>query len=369
MTPGARVQAAIEVLDEVIAAAEQEGPAADTILKRYFAARRYAGSKDRRAVRDLVYEAVRTLGERPPSGRAALLGARPDLASLFGTGGHAPAPLAKGEPRARPGLAPEWLLERLGDRAGPELLSRAPIDLRVNSLKTGADAVRHLGQPVAGLPNALTGAPADIARRPEYLSGLVEIQDAGSQRVVAACGARPGMTVIDLCAGGGGKTLGLAADMRNEGRLIASDTDRRRLAALRPRAERAGAHVSEMRLLDPGREAQVLADTAGTADLVLVDAPCSGTGTWRRNPEAKWRLTPERIARLTGLQARLLRVGAELVKPGGALVYAVCSLLPEEGDAVADGLAAEGLREESRQLLTPGTDGCDGFFIARFEKT
>ncbi len=368
MTPAARTQAAIEILDQVIAAARGAGAAADTLAQRYFRTRRYAGSKDRRAVRDIVYDCIRALGEIPENGRAAILGARADLRDHFGQDGHAPAALTAEDRPAAPGLAPSWLLQRLGDRADPALLARAPIDLRVNSLKAARADMLHLGEAVADLPNALTGAPDDIARRPEYEAGLVEIQDAGSQRIAALCGARPGMTVLDLCAGAGGKTLALAADMNAEGTIIAADTDRGRLSALMPRAERAGATNIRTRLLNPGREVETLEDVRGQADIVLIDAPCSGTGTWRRNPEAKWRLTPERLERLTSLQARLIRLGADMVKPGGALVYAVCSLLPAEGEAQADSFMAGDFRETDRILLKPQTDGCDGFFIARYEK-
>ena len=368
MTPAARVQAAIEILGEVTEAARDAGPSADVLIAKYFRTRRYAGSKDRRAIRELVYEVIRTVGERPESGRAALLGARPELEEHFTGLDHAPAPVQPGEQRAEPGLAPAWLLERLGERAQPELLERASIDLRVNRLKTDPAACSHLGVPVEGLPNALTGAPDDISRREEYRDGLVELQDLGSQHVVQMCGAQPGMTVLDLCAGAGGKSLALAADMQNRGRLVATDTDRRRLDLLRPRAERAGAQIVERRLLDPGKEAGALTDLEDGCDVVLVDAPCSGTGTWRRNPEARWRLTPARLERLVELQRRLLGLASRHVRPGGALVYAVCSLLPEEGEGAADNFAYPDYTETARRLLTPGRDGCDGFFIARFEK-
>ncbi|MEM7525348.1 MAG: RsmB/NOP family class I SAM-dependent RNA methyltransferase, partial [Pseudomonadota bacterium] len=214
----------------------------------------------------------------------------------------------------------------------------------------------------------LKDAPEDIAKRQEYLDGLVEIQDRGSQHIVRLCAVRPGMTVVDLCAGGGGKALGLAADMANDGRIIASDTDWRRLGALAPRAARAGAAIITPRRLDPGTESQGLADMAGGADIVLVDAPCSGTGTWRRNPEAKWRLTLARLTALCALQSRLLDVGAALVAPGGALVYAVCSLLDEEGAAQADGFRAKGFAETERVTMSPQENGSDGFFVARFER-
>jgi 16S rRNA (cytosine967-C5)-methyltransferase len=205
---------------------------------------------------------------------------------------------------------------------------------------------------------------------------LAEVQDEGSQLLALACAAGPGMTVIDLCAGAGGKTLALAAMMQDRGRIVAADTDRARLSRLPPRAARAGATIIETRLLDTGREEQALEDLAGAADLVLIDAPCSGTGTWRRNPEARWRLTPERLARLTALQARLLRVGAEVVRPGGALVYGVCSLLDAEGPDIATELSwpAElpdlptGERVGPGIRLHPAAHGTDGFFFARLRR-
>ncbi|MBZ6378560.1 RNA methyltransferase [Pacificimonas flava] len=368
MRPEGRTQAAIEILDLVIEAARDQGPSADVIIADYFRARRYAGSKDRRAVREIVYDCIRVLGERPASGRAAILGARPDLTDHFTGVGVAPATLSPEDEPAAPGLAPAWIVERLGDAADPSLLSRAPIDLRVNALKACREELMGLGTPIHDLPYGLTGAPEDIAQRAEYRGGLVEIQDSGSQRITQMAAARPGMTVIDLCAGAGGKTLALAADMRNEGLLIASDSDRRRLGNVVPRAERAGASIIETRLLDPGEETGALADLTGRADLVLVDAPCSGTGTWRRNPEARWRLTPDRLSRLVSLQERLLAVAASLVRPGGALVYAVCSLLPEEGEAQLRRFSENGFLLAEKKTLHPRTDGCDGFFIARFEK-
>jgi len=232
-------------------------------------------------------------------------------------------------------------------------------------------------------------APAGI-RLPEgtaveglepWNDGLIEIQDEGSQLIALACRARPGMTVLDLCAGAGGKTLALADDMGGEGRLIASDTDRARLSRLVPRAERAGLTSIETILLDPNREGSTLGDLEGQCDIVLVDAPCSGTGTWRRNPEARWRLTPDRLERLTALQARLIDVAGPLVKPGGALVYAVCSVLDEEGAgqvaAFLDrttGFGADkdlftaGQYRGPGKLLSPARDGTDGFFVARLTR-
>ncbi|PTQ10153.1 RNA methyltransferase [Sphingomonas oleivorans] len=392
MTPAARVQAAIELLDQVVAASREGGAAADTLIARYFKTRRYAGSKDRRAVRDLIYGAIRRAGERPASGRAALLGLakdRPELIDLFDGSAHGPTPVLPDEPVAEAGVAPAWLVERLSAALdGAEqaaLLDRAPLDLRVNRLKATRAMVRER------LPEARLGTLSeDALRLPEgfpietsalWAEGLVEIQDEGSQLIAAACHAAPGMTAIDLCAGAGGKTLALAAEMGGEGRLIACDVDRARLARLGPRAERAGAGGIETRLLDPGREAGALADLEGKADVVLVDAPCSGTGTWRRNPEARWRLTPARLDRLKAMQRQVLAIAAPLVRPGGRLVYAVCSLLDEEGRDQIDAflaaypewraeaeLVAAGRARGAGRLLTPVRDGTDGFFVASLKR-
>jgi len=391
MTPAARLQAAIEIVDEVAAAAETGGAAADTLIARYFKTRRYAGSKDRRGVRDLAYAAIRRAGERPVSGRAALIGLaedRPELVELFNGAPNCPAPIGN-EPVAPAGIAPAWLTQKLSASLGadelPALLDRAPLDLRVNRLKTPRAAI------LSDMPDAVPGdLSPDAIRLPEgtkveampaFDRGLVEVQDEGSQLIVAACGAMPGMAVVDLCAGAGGKTLALAGAMMGQGRLVACDVDRTRLSRLAPRAERAGATFIEARLLDGGREARVLADLHTMADVVLIDAPCSGTGTWRRNPEARWRLTPARLERLRATQAHVLGFGAPLVKPGGRLVYAVCSLLDEEGAAqVASFLAANSGWERLDPLaagrphgpgrrLTPAHDRTDGFFIAVLGRT
>jgi 16S rRNA (cytosine967-C5)-methyltransferase len=377
VTPAARLQAAIEILDQVIAAARDGGAAADTIIQRYFSTRRYAGSKDRRAVRDLVFAVVRSLGERPVSGRAAVIGharsADPALLALFGAAGHAPPPLVHGEPAASPGLAPAWLermlIERFGDdaeRQARALLERAPLDVRVNGLKATRDELLAAHPDWAVLPATAHGlrlpAGTNVEALPDHAEGRIEVQDEGSQIAAAALAVRPGETVVDLCAGAGGKTLAMAADMMGQGRLIACDTDRARLQQLPPRSERAGVAV-ESRLLNPGAEAQALADLVGACDAVLIDAPCSGSGTWRRNPESRWRLTPDRLARLVATQAMLIRLGTSLLKPGGRLVYIVCSLLPAEGEAqLAD---TPGLAPWTAQVLTPADDGCDGFFIAQ----
>ena len=378
MTPAARLAAAIEILDAVIIAARDGGAAADTLIQRYFATRRYAGSKDRRAVRDLVFAIVRSLGERPQSGRAAVIGyaraQEPTLLAHFGAAGHAPPPLVQGEPAATMGLAPAWLRDLLGQRFGGDtgrqlvaLLDRAPLDVRVNSLKATRDAVAATHPDWEILPRTAHGlrlpAGTVLEQLEDWQAGLIEVQDAGSQIAAAALAAQPGETVIDLCAGAGGKTLALAADMQGQGHLVACDTDRGRLSQLAPRASRAGAEGIDTRLLDPGQEAAALADLMGRCDAVLIDAPCSGSGTWRRNPESRWRLTRERLARLVQTQAQLITLGTRLLRPGGRLVYVVCSLLPPEGEAqLAD---TPPLGPWQSRVLTPADDGCDGFFIAQ----
>lgn len=391
MTPAARVQAAIGLLDKVIASALAKGPPADRILADWFRANRFAGSKDRRAVRDLVFRAIRACGPVPPSGRAAMLRLvvdDPELQTLFDGSVYGPPPIAGGEPVAEPGVAPRWLVERLGasDIEGAEaaaLLDRAPLDIRINALKAdrAALALPLAGEPLPTAQGLRLPHGTQVESWAEYAQGLVEVQDCGSQLACEAAGAQPGETVIDLCAGAGGKTLALAAAMRNEGTLVAADTDRGRLSRLGPRAERAGALVGETVLLNPGREAEALAAWAGRADAVLVDAPCSGTGTWRRNPEARWRLDEPGLDRLAALQRRLLDIAAALVRPGGRLVYVTCSLIDEEGPGQAEAFLAAHpeWRSDPPQLplgrprgpgirLTPFRDGTDGFFIARLEK-
>jgi 16S rRNA (cytosine967-C5)-methyltransferase len=395
VTPAARLQAAIECLDQVIAAARDAGAAADTIVQRYFATRRYAGSKDRRAVRDLVFAAIRALGERPVSGRAAMIGyARahdPALLALFGSGAaggpHGPGPLQHGEPAAEPGLAPAWLRPQLVARFGPDLagaaalLDRAPLDLRVNALKATREDVLALHPELTPTARAPLGLRAesglDVAALAAFQQGMMEVQDEGSQLAALAVRAQPGETIVDLCAGAGGKALAIAGDMAGQGRIIACDIDRGRLQALVPRAERAGAAVIETLLMNPGHEPEALADLAGQADGVIVDAPCSGSGTWRRNPESRWRLTPDRLARLTAMQDRLLDLAAGLLRPGGRLTYVTCSVLPLEGEGRFAALLARHPQLQpdpacipgetvpvAARVLLPGDEGCDGFFIA-----
>jgi 16S rRNA (cytosine967-C5)-methyltransferase len=391
MTPAARLQAAIEVLDEVIASARDDGPPADSIVTRYFRHRRYAGSKDRRAVRELVFRAIRRFAERPESGRGAVRGLaeeEPALLKLFGEprGPEAPMDQEKGAvPQA--GTVPGWLVPELSPLVTPDewpaLLERAPLDLRVNVAKASRDDLLTQFDGAERTPISPWGIrlPKDsrVDDIPAFESGLIEVQDEGSQLIALACDLGDAEQIIDLCAGAGGKALALAA-AEPRAAILATDSNRMRLSKLAPRAQRAGARVETL-LLSPPREIEELRDWRGAADLVLVDAPCSGSGTWRRNPEGRWRLTPERLDRLTGVQERLLDIAAELVRPGGALVYAVCSLLSREGAGqierfrtrhsswISEEAAIAGGRSDGAGLLlTPAHDRTDGFFVARLRR-
>ena len=386
MTPAARLQAAIEILDQVIESVREDGPPADSLVTRYFKTRRYAGSKDRRAVRELVFRTIRTVAERPESGRAAVLAlaeVEPELVDLFGEA-RGPEPYAQGEVAAKRGVVPGWLtseLSSLVDQAEwPALLERAPVDLRVNAARATRDDL---------LPDFRGAAPTQLSpwaiRLPPdsrvddhaaFAQGLVEVQDEGSQLIALACKPEPNQHVLDLCAGAGGKSLALAA-ASPDAIILATDSNRSRLSKLAPRAGRAEAQI-ETRLLSPPNELRELSDWRAKADVVLVDAPCSGSGTWRRNPEGRWRLTPARLDRLVALQKHLLEIAAELVRPGGAIVYAVCSILSREGAGqIQDFLSprsswsvdetpiAAGRLDGAGRLLTPGHDATDGFFVAR----
>ncbi|MFT3965337.1 MAG: RsmB/NOP family class I SAM-dependent RNA methyltransferase, partial [Sphingobium sp.] len=332
--------------------------------------------------------------EPPASGRAALaaLAARdPALAALFDGSAHGPAPLAEGEADAAPVGAdpiPGWMVPLIGELVDGEeraaLLQRAPLHVRANGLRIAReDLLARLpgAAPLLNTPHGLA-LPEGTALEgsAEWQAGVLEVQDAGSQIIAAACGAKPGQTVLDLCAGAGGKTLALAADMGGQGRLVAADVNRDRLARLAPRAARAGAHFIETLLLDGNREEEALAPLTEACDVVLVDAPCTGMGTWRRNPESRWRLSPDAIARACALQARVLNLAAPLVMPGGLLVYAVCSLLDSEGRERADAFLRDlpGWKAEKSDwggrewgngvLLTAKHDASDGFFFARLRK-
>ncbi len=391
MTPAARLSAAIDLLDAVIA-----GEPAERALTRWARASRFAGSKDRAAVRDLVFDGLRrrrSLAWRggAETGRGIVLAQAAEEGADFdalctGTG-FDPAPLSADEharltatPAAAPDPVrldyPDFLDADLRASLGPDfepvlgaMQMRAPVDLRVNTLKTtpGAaivalarDGVGTAPHPLA--PNALRVVenPRALAASRAYTQGMVELQDVSSQLVATLAGAKPGMTVLDYCAGGGGKALALAAAMEGRGPLLAWDVNPRRMADLPERARRAGAAV---RILGPFE-----LDALGPAcDVVLVDAPCSGTGAWRRKPDGKWRVTSAEIAAFPPLQDAILDAAAAHAKPGGVLVYATCSLLAAENEGRAAAFAARhpDWRAEPSRRLSP-IDCGDGFFIARF---
>ena len=426
MTPAARVAAAIEVLDEIEA---RRRPAADA-LKDWGLSHRFAGSKDRRAIGDLVYDGLRRRlssahaagGEGGRAIMAGLLAVHrglglPGVEALFTGERYAPEPLepevwgalvsdrlAAAPPHIR-GDYPEWLEPELvavfGEDVAEEMAAfavPAPLDLRVNTLKADPEVLfDRISAEIGRTPERpalsaltlrfphLTDAPEPhVTSTESYLKGFVEIQDLGSQVAAALAGAKPGEQVLDLCAGGGGKTLALAAAMDNHGQIYAHDSDRRRLVPIHDRLARAGVRNVQVRTPRPG--ADVLADLEGRIDLVLVDAPCTGTGTWRRNPDAKWRIRPGSLAERVKEQATILDDAVRFLKPGGRLVYITCSVLDPENSGQLRGLAAirselrlvsgaellaaEGappedaviVREEGL-MLTPRRSGTDGFFI------
>lgn len=387
MTPGARVAAAIDVLDQVL-----NGQPAEQCLTRWARGARYAGSKDRAAVRDHVFQALRCLrsyaclgGAR--SGRGLMIGAlREDGADpdTFFTGeGHAPAPLNDGERTAgaTPDSAgdrldlPDWLvvefrhsLGETADEAARALRSRAPVTLRVNErLKSRPQAIEILSKegintvPLDIAPTAL--AVTEGARRingsAAYDAGIVELQDGSSQAAMQALQLPENAKVLDYCAGGGGKTLALAA--RAAGTWFAHDADPNRMKDVPTRAARAGCSVTCVSTTDAVAESPY--------DLVLCDVPCSGSGTWRRAPEAKWRLTPERLTNLTDLQAQIVREAADLVRPGGWLAYTTCSVLRQENEDVIEEFLAQSSSWQAELMRNwPISDAGDGFFLARLRK-
>lgn len=392
MTPAARVQSAIGILDTIIEKAGNKGAPADRVVSDWARANRYAGSKDRRAIRELVYGAIRACGPIPETGRAAMLRlveVEPELAEMFDGSNYGPPAIGKNEAAAIGGVAAPWVVRHLskswisGDEA-EALLGRAPLDVRVNALKASRDTLElpEAGEELLADDGLRYPSGTQVEQWPAFQNGQIEVQDHGSQWACRAVAAQPGETIIDMCAGAGGKTLSLAAAMDNRGTLIASDTDRSRLSRLRPRAEKAGASMIERILLDHGKELVALNEFRGKADAVLVDAPCSGTGTWRRNPEARWRLDKRELLKFAETQANLIRMAAQLVKPGGRIIYVTCSLLNEEGsDRIAAFLTGHkdwtatplnlpigrphGVEGAQGSRLTPFHDGTDGFFIAQ----
>ncbi len=429
MTPAARLAAAIELLGSIEDTFGRGGPAADVLVERYFKQRRYAGSHDRRWIIGQVYAVLRTRGMLV--WRLRTVGLAPTarwevLLHLAGEGaleapwfeGPYAVPAPAPEERAalvraaaletRPDWArhnvPEWLESRLAARFGAgldeemaALSGRAPTDLRVNcagiSRAAALAALAEAGVAARPTPWSPIGIRLEESRNikglPLVRKGMLEVQDEASQIACLIAGAEPGEQVADLCAGGGGKTLALSDMMAGRGQIFAMDHDRRRLGALKARAARAGMRNLQIHRLSRGEEkrAHQLTRFAAAFDLVVVDAPCSGSGTWRRNPELRWRADARKLEDHAAAQRTLLDEGMALTKPGGRLAYMTCSLLGEENDAViASALEAHddwhladvrpyleraGLGHlppsaagpEAMLQLTPARHGCDGFFI------
>jgi 16S rRNA (cytosine967-C5)-methyltransferase len=427
MTPAARLSAAIEVLGAI----ESQRIPAQNALKEWGTAHRFAGSGDRAAIAGLVFDVLRRRassaylldGETP---RARLLGMLKlerglgvdAIAALCDGGRFAPEPLTEAERQALTsrtlqgapahvvGDYPKWLDPHLAsvfgeDRAAEAaaMASRAPLDLRVNTLKAKREKVlaslAHLGaKPTPWSPLGLRIALGADARNPgihaeeDFIKGGIEVQDEGSQIAALLTAARPGEQVIDMCAGAGGKTLALAAMMQGKGRLIATDRDKRQLAPIHERLSRAGVHNADVRA--PKGPDDTLSDICATADLVVIDAPCTGTGTWRRNPDAKWRMRPGALEIRVRDQAEVLERAAPLVKPGGRIGYITCSVLAQENSAQVAGFverhpefavvppkevagalgecgaefAAAALLSPEGLLMTPRRTGTDGFFVS-----
>lgn len=431
MTPAARLSAAIDLIDAIDT---QRVPAAKA-LKEWGTAHRFAGSGDRAGISGLVWDVLRRRASSAwimddDTPRARVLGmlkaerglAVDAIAALCDGGRFAPAALSDAEhaalasrtladaPAHIAGDYPEWLdgdLARVfGDDRVAEataMARRAPLDLRVNTLKATRDkvlgSVAHLG--AAPTPWSPLGLRIDLgadARNPgvhaeeDFIKGAIEVQDEGSQLAALLTSAKPGEQVIDLCAGGGGKTLALAAMMQGKGRLIATDHDKRQLAPIYERLSRAGVHNCDVRT--PKGPNDTLGDIHGSADLVVIDAPCTGTGTWRRNPDAKWRMRPGALEVRLKDQVAVLDRAADLVKPGGRIAYITCSVLPQENgaqvgafvarhpgfvvvppaqvagvlwDRADDFLAAAKVSGEGL-LMTPRRTGTDGFFVSVLRK-
>src|SRR5437588_63288 len=431
MTPAARLSAAIELIDTI----DAQRVAAAKALKEWGTAHRYAGSGDRAAISGLIWDVLRRRASSAwimddDTPRARVLGMLKlergldvdAIAALCDGGRFAPEPLTEGEhaalasrslenaPAHIAGDYPEWLDGYLAQVFGDDrvaeataMASRAPLDLRVNTLKAKREKVlgstAHLGTtPTPWSPIGLRIELGADARNPgihaeeDFIKGAIEVQDEGSQLAALLTGAKPGEQVIDLCAGAGGKTLALAAMMDNHGQIHATDSDKRRLAPIHERLERAGAH--NVQVHTPRGEKDALAGLQGRADLVLIDAPCTGTGAWRRNPDAKWRVRPGALAERLKDQAEALDRAVALTKPGGRIAYVTCSVLDDENGAQVraflarhQGLAivppaevtsALGeraflfrravLMSAEGVLMTPRRTDTDGFFVSVLRK-
>lgn len=384
MTPAARIAAAIEILDGVVG-----GDPAEKLLTNWARRSRFAGSKDRAAIRDHVFDALRCwrsyayLGGAE-TGRGLMIGALraagTDPSEMFTGEGHAPSPLTEVEttvpdlstaPEAVRLDCPDWLVDDLRDALGGDfqpvmeaLRHRAPVFLRVNTAKASVEQAQQVlaDDGVTTRPHPLSPTALEVVENPRrvqmgqaYQTGMVELQDAASQAVVDMIPLRDGLRVLDYCAGGGGKTLAMAARAQLD--LFAHDADFNRMRDLPDRAARAGAAVHCLRSAD--------LDGQAGFDLVLTDVPCSGSGAWRRSPEGKWALTRDALSNTLKIQSEILQSASVLVRQGGVLAYATCSMIRAENqDRVAAFLAENtGWTQVAERAFTP-LDGGDGFYAA-----
>lgn len=394
----------------------------DNVIRDFMAARRFIGSKDRTDIVERVYSATRAharlgwwikQGNVADTSRTRIIGdlvlneklSMEALEEIFVEGKYEAPPMTESEhnfayflqgkeindaamPDTVRAECPEWaepkLRELFGDDFEAHLASMiipAPLDLRVNTVKGNIDeAVESLGKDrvlvqktqYSSIGLRATGKPF-MGDTKAFKDGLVEIQDEGSQLIGLLCGAKPGMRVLDYCAGGGGKTLVLAAMMENKGNIVAADNDSRRLEKGRPRYKKAGIHNVELRSLEEEQHRKWLRRQKGTMDVVLVDAPCSSSGTWRRNPDLRWKWYGPKLNEIIQMQADILEKVAEKVKPGGRLVYATCSLFPEENESQVEAF----LTRHPDYKVLPLADvwegsaesiPCEGQFLRMFPK-
>jgi 16S rRNA (cytosine967-C5)-methyltransferase len=418
MKAASRIQTAIDILDRFV-----DSPIPmDNTIRDFMVSRRYIGAKDRAAIVERVYRVVRHYARTGwhLEQAGALLTARnfviadlklhnEDMTNLFTGEKHAPAPLTEEErlwikkipaalemPLAVSVECPPWAQDRLRARFGARfeeemtaMGNAAPLDLRVNAIKGTREKAQAMlkaqGVETTFTPYSPVGlrvsGKAYMSATKAFSKGLVEIQDEGSQLIAFVCGVKPGMRVLDYCAGAGGKTLGLAALMENKGNIVAMDIDARRLEKGRSRYRKAGVHNVELRCLSEEQHKKWLRRQKETMDVVLVDAPCSSSGTWRRNPDLRWKQYGPELEEIKAMQSEILDRVADKVKPGGRLVYATCSLFPEENEQQVEKFLSSHPEytvlplskawewgappcEDPYLRLTPAAHDTDGFFAA-----
>lgn len=412
MLPSAQIEAVIDLTEQIAISLSENGPAADILVRKYFRERRYAGSKDRRRVTGLVYDIIRRWGyladitERDTRRMVmAQLKLIDDDPKKYFTGEkHAPGLITADEISFIQNLEteklehhrlnyPKWLdgelRERFGDKFVQEMTAlneRAPLTLRI--ARSAEKILNYLNDNHIGYSRGVHANSAIILDQqqqirdwPIYRKGLVEIQDEAAQLAVKYVQLEPGQQVMDLCAGAGGKALTAAGYMKNKGQIYAFDISESRLKELKVRAKRSKHHIFQSHVLTPKNRDKILGEFAGKMDRVILDVPCTGTGTWRRNPETRWRISRENVQEYVKIQRELLNEAWQMVKPGGRVAYMTCSILKGENeDQIAQFLAGNEdaklipIKKQGIELmegtlqLSPFSRGTDGFFVAILEK-